>query len=192
MSGPRRRHRGKVAAVIAAALCLVASLLLSAPTAAGDSPLPSDGGSGLPGVPLTLTAGSIGLSTGLVDADLPNGANGPVTLSIGLCIPQLKITCVGVLSQFSLLGNFKDDAGNPLYSGSAPRGSQLDLQRPGVPPDLGIRPRHQHGDAAADRRVPRAHHVRVAPQPERHVPVVRAGAGMQRGGGSTLADWHHQ
>jgi hypothetical protein len=120
MSGPRRRHRGKVAALIAAALCLVVSLLSSAPTAAGDSPLPSDRGSGVPGVPLTLTAGGIGLSTGLVDADLPNGANGPVTLSINLCIPQLKITCVGVLSQFSLMGNFKDAAGKPLYSGSAP------------------------------------------------------------------------
>ena len=119
MSG-RRRHRGKVAALVTAALCLVASLLSSGPTAAGDTPLPSDGGGGSPGVPLTLTAGGIGLSTGLVEADLPNGANGPISLAIGLCIPQLKITCVGVLSQFSLIGNFKDDAGNPLYSDSAP------------------------------------------------------------------------
>ena len=74
----------------------------------------------MPGVPLQLTAGGIELSTGLVEANLSEGANGPVTLTVGLCIPQLKITCVGVLSQFSLIGNFKDDAGNPLYSDGAP------------------------------------------------------------------------
>ena len=60
-------HRGKVAALIAAALCLVVSLLSSAPTAAGDSPPPSDGGSlGCPACrSRSLPAGGIGLSTGL-------------------------------------------------------------------------------------------------------------------------------
>jgi len=118
MSGPRRRHRGKVTALVAAALCSVLFVLTGVTTAAGATPLLS--GSGLPGVPLRLTAGGIGLSTGLVEADLSNGANGPVMLTIGLCIPDLRITCLGVLSEFSLIGNFKDDAGNPLYSDSAP------------------------------------------------------------------------
>jgi hypothetical protein len=118
MSGSPRRPRGKVTALVAAALCSVLTLLTSATPAAGVPPLLR--GIGLPGVPLHLTAGSIGLSTGLVEADLSNGANGPVTLTVGLCIPELKITCVGVLSEFSLIGNFKDDAGKPLYSDNAP------------------------------------------------------------------------
>jgi len=107
-----------VTALLVAALFSV--FLLSSVTAApAETPL-LPRGSGVPGVPLELTAGSVELSTGLVEADLSNGANGPVALTVGLCIPQLKITCVGVLSQFSLIGNFKDDAGNPLYSDSAP------------------------------------------------------------------------
>ncbi len=119
MSGPRRQHRGRVTALVAAALLSV--FLLTSVTAAPAAPrLPSRGSIGVPGVPLQLTAGGIELSTGLVEADLPGGANGPVTLTVGLCIPQLKITCVGVLSQFSLIGNFKDDEGNPLYSDRAP------------------------------------------------------------------------
>jgi hypothetical protein len=120
MSGPRRRHRSKAIALAAAALCSVLTLLTSATPAAGGIPLLSVLGIGLPGVPLQLSAGSLGLSTGVVEADLSNGANGRVTLSVGLCIPELKITCVGVLSQFSLIGDFKDDAGNPLYSDRSP------------------------------------------------------------------------
>jgi hypothetical protein len=77
-------------------------------------------GSGLPGVSLTLTAGDISLSTGLAEANLPNGANGPVTLTIGPCVPDDLTSCAGVLSEFSLIGNFKDADGNPLYSDSAP------------------------------------------------------------------------
>jgi hypothetical protein len=77
-------------------------------------------GSGLPGVSLTLTAGDISLSTGLAVADLSNGANGPVTLTIGPCVPDFMTSCVGALSEFSLIGNFKDAAGNPLYSDSDP------------------------------------------------------------------------
>lgn len=77
-------------------------------------------GSGLPGVPLTLTAGDISLSTGLAVANLSNGANGPVTLTIGPCIPDPMTSCAGALSEISLIGDFKDDAGQPLYSDSAP------------------------------------------------------------------------
>lgn len=118
MSRSPRRLRGRVTALVAAALCSVLTLLTSATPAAGVPPLLS--GFGVPGVPLEITVGSIELSTGVVEADLENGANGPVTLTVGLCIPALKITCVGVLSQSALLANFKDDAGNPLYSDSAP------------------------------------------------------------------------
>lgn len=75
---------------------------------------------GLPGVPLTLTAGDISSPTGLAVANLSNGANGPVTLTIGPCIPDDMTSCVGALSEFSLIGNFKDSAGDPLYSDSAP------------------------------------------------------------------------
>lgn len=77
-------------------------------------------GNGLPGVPLTLTAGDISLSTGLAVANLSNGANGPVTLTIGPCIPDVMTSCAGALSEIFLIGNFKDAAGQQLYSDSAP------------------------------------------------------------------------
>lgn len=75
---------------------------------------------GLPGVPLTLIAGSISQATGLAVADLSNGANGPVTLTIGPCIPDAMTSCAGALSEISLAGNFKDATGQPLYSDNAP------------------------------------------------------------------------
>jgi hypothetical protein len=77
-------------------------------------------GSGLPEVSLTLTAGDISLSTGLAVAKLANGANGPVALTIGPCVPEPSLSCTGVLTEIVLTGNFKDAAGNPLYSDSAP------------------------------------------------------------------------
>src|SRR5262249_53030957 len=76
-------------------------------------------GTGLPSVSLPLTAGDISLPTGLAVANLSNGANGPVTLTIGPCIPDAMTSCAGALSEFSLTGNFKDASGKPLYSDSA-------------------------------------------------------------------------
>lgn len=75
---------------------------------------------GSAGVSLTLTAGDISQPTGLAVANLANGANGPVTLTIGACQPDATTSCAGALTEFSLIGNFKDTAGNPLYSNSAP------------------------------------------------------------------------
>lgn len=118
MSDLRRRPRGKVTALVATALCSVVSLFTTFTTAAGASPLSSGGGS--PGEPLTLSAGSTELPTGLAVADLSNGANGTVTLTIGPCVLDAQTSCSGVLSEISLIGNFKDDAGNPLYSDSSP------------------------------------------------------------------------
>jgi hypothetical protein len=115
MAGRRRRQLGRVTALAATALLLVVSLV-SNHTTAGSTPLPA----ALPGVSLTLTAGDISLPTGLAVANLSNGANGPVTLTIGPCIPDAMTSCAGVLSEFSLIGNFKDVAGKPLYSDSAP------------------------------------------------------------------------
>src|SRR4051812_21398494 len=120
MSGPRRRPRRKLAALAAAALCSVAPLLTGLPPAAGVSARPSAPVSGLPGVPLTLVAGAIRLPTGLAVARLSNGANGPVLLTIGPCIPLPGTPCSRALTQFSLIGSFKDGAGHPLYSDSAP------------------------------------------------------------------------
>ncbi len=77
-------------------------------------------GSGLPGIGLTLSAGDISLPTGLAVATLANGATGPVSLTIGPCVPDATTSCAGALSEFSLIGNFKDKAGNPLYSDDAP------------------------------------------------------------------------
>src|SRR4051794_21322566 len=77
-------------------------------------------GNGLFGVPITLTAGSISQPTGLAVANLTNGANGPVTLTIGPCVPDAMTSCAGALTEFSLIGNFKDANGAPLYSDSAP------------------------------------------------------------------------
>jgi hypothetical protein len=77
-------------------------------------------GNGLPGISLTLTAGDISLSTGLAVANLPNGANGPATLTIGPCVPDPSLSCTGVLTEIELAGNFKDADGNPLYSDSDP------------------------------------------------------------------------
>lgn len=77
-------------------------------------------GTGSPGVSLTLSAGDISLSTGLAVADLPNGANGPVALTIGPCVPDEMTSCAGALSESELSGTFKDAAGNPLYSDSDP------------------------------------------------------------------------
>src|SRR4051795_8601546 len=103
MSGSCGRQRRRVTALVVAALCSVIAPLAN-PTAAR-----ADG-------PLTLVAGATTLPTGRVVAHLPNGATGPVTLSIGACVPHLGLSCLGVLSAFSLIGNFKDAAGNPLYS----------------------------------------------------------------------------
>lgn len=119
MSG-RRRQRGRVAALVVAALCSVTPLLTHAPTATGSTLAPAGGGIGVPGVPLTLTAGGIGLVTGLAIADLSNGANGRVSLAVGPCLPVAGTPCSGVLSEIWLTGNFKDADGNPLYSDSAP------------------------------------------------------------------------
>lgn len=107
-------------ALVAAALCSVVSLLTNLSTTAHGAPLPSVSGGGLPGVPLTLIAGSIGLPTGLAVADLSNGADGPVSLTIGPCILDPGTPCSGALTEFRLTGDFKDAAGNPLYSDSDP------------------------------------------------------------------------
>src|SRR3954447_14134092 len=82
----------------------------------------SAGGSatGFAGVPITLTAGDISQPTGLAVANLSNGATGPVTLTIGPCIPDATMSCVGALTEFSLTGNFKDGNGAPLYSNAVP------------------------------------------------------------------------
>jgi hypothetical protein len=108
-----------VTAVLAAALCSVVQVLTGASPAAAWT-LPIGGGTGLPGVPLTLVAGVTALPTGLAVADLSQGASGPVTLMIGPCLGGPGKSCPGVLSEFWLLGNFKDAAGNPLYSDTAP------------------------------------------------------------------------
>lgn len=115
-----RRRLGRVAALVAAALCAVAPLLTNTTPAAGSSPEPSGRGIGLPGLPLTLTAGGIGLPTGVAVADLSDGANGLVTLTIGPCLPLPGTPCSGALTEFSLTGDFKDAGGHPLYSNSAP------------------------------------------------------------------------
>lgn len=106
-------------ALVATALCSVLTLLTNLSSTAGAGPLPSSI-VGLPGVPLRLLAGSLGLPTGLATADLPNGANGNVTLTIGPCLLDGGTSCRGALSEFSLIGDFKDAAGNPLYSDNAP------------------------------------------------------------------------
>lgn len=116
VSGLQRRQRRLITALAAAAFC---SLLITGPASAAALPLPTDP-TGLPGVPLALTAGSVQLSTGLAVAELSNGANGPVLFTIGPCIPGITTSCSGVLTEILLTGNFKDDAGDPLYSDSAP------------------------------------------------------------------------
>lgn len=120
MSGGSRRQRGRFTALVAVALCSVVPFLTNATPAAGSTAAGTGGGIGLPGVPLTLTAGSIGLLTGLAVADLSNGANGRVTLAVGPCVPTAGTQCAGVVSEIWLTGNFKDSEGNPLYSDSAP------------------------------------------------------------------------
>lgn len=134
MSVPRRRRRGIVTALVAAALCLGAPPFAS-PPASGSTPPPEESTGllglplpslpgielpGLPGLSLTLTVGSLQLSTGTVTANLANGANGPVLLAVGPCLGGPGKSCSGVLSEFWLLGSFKDAAGNPLYSDTAP------------------------------------------------------------------------
>lgn len=118
MSGIRQRQRGRLTTAVAAALCMVVALLANLTSAAGSAPPPAATGS--PGVPLKLVAGLVRLSTGRAVADLPNGASGPVVLTIGPCMPLGGTSCAGVLSEFSLIGNFKDAAGHPLYSDSDP------------------------------------------------------------------------
>lgn len=139
MSGACRRRRGTVAAQLAAALCSVVTLLTDLSPAAGSSPA-ADGASGSPGVPLTLSAGDLGLSTGLVHADLSHGANGPIVLTVGPCVPLLGTSCSGVLSEFSLLGDFKDAAGNPLYADSAPASVSWTCNATVCPPAAGFLP----------------------------------------------------
>lgn len=118
MSGPRRHQRSSLAALAVAALCLLVPIITNPIKAAASEP--SDSLRGLPGLSLTLTAGNIRLSTGLAVAELSNGANGPVLLTIGPCIPDLTTSCSGVLSEILLLGNFKDAFGRPLYDDNAP------------------------------------------------------------------------
>lgn len=128
MSGPRGRRRRKVTALAAAALCWVATLLIAPTPAAGEDPAPAPRAAvrpsvdrtGEPGVPLNLVAGAVAGATGLAVADLPNGANGPIVLTIGPCVPAVGKSCSGVLSEFSLIGSFKDRGGRPLYSDSHP------------------------------------------------------------------------
>jgi hypothetical protein len=64
-----------------------------------------------PGEGLTLTAGDINLSFGLAIATLPNGANGPVTLNIGPCVPDAVSDCQvddhPALTEISLTGDLK-------------------------------------------------------------------------------------
>lgn len=97
----------------------VSSLGLAPATAVVD--VAADGsGIGLPSVGLTLTAGNLSLPTGLAIASLPNGANGPVSLTIGPCVPDATTSCPGALAEIALTGNFKDDHGNPLYSDASP------------------------------------------------------------------------
>jgi hypothetical protein len=119
MSGLQRRRRGKAAALAAAAICSVLSLFLNTSSAAA-SPLLSISILGLPGVPLTLTTGDLSLPIGQASADLSNGANGEVNLSIGVCLPLIVPSCKGVLAYFSLNGDFKDQSDKPLYSDSDP------------------------------------------------------------------------
>lgn len=115
----RGRRQGMVATTLLAALCTVLAVCAPA-TGAANSAGSVEGGVATPGLPLTLTAGLLRLRTGLVTAHLQNGASGPVLLTIGPCNPRDAGSCAGVLSEFSLLGNFKDAAGNPLYSHSDP------------------------------------------------------------------------
>jgi hypothetical protein len=75
---------------------------------------------GLPDIGLVITAGDISLPTGLAIANLPHGANGPVSLTIGPCVPDGTTSCPNALSEMSLEGNFKDAAGQPLYSRQSP------------------------------------------------------------------------
>jgi hypothetical protein len=89
---------------------------------------------GLPGVSITLTAGNLSLSTGLAVANLANGANGPVTLTIGPCVPDNLTSCAGALTEIALTGNFKDDNGNPLYSDSAPASVSWSCNEQTCPP----------------------------------------------------------
>jgi len=101
--------------------------------------LPSVERPGLPGVPLTLVEGAVALATGRVVADLPNGANGPVVLTIGPCVPVGK-SCTGVLSEFSLIGSFKDSGGRPLYSDSHPVSVSWACNDQVCPPPAGFVP----------------------------------------------------
>lgn len=115
------------------------ALLTDLSPAAGSSPA-TDGASGSPGVPLTLSAGDLRLSTGLVSAELANGANGPIVLSVGPCVPLPGKSCAGVLSDFSLLGDFKDAAGKPLYADSAPASVRWTCNDTACPPAAGYVP----------------------------------------------------
>lgn len=139
MSGPQRRHRRLITVLVTAALCSLMPLITSPARAATLTPLPPDP-AGLPGVPLTLTAGSVQRSTGLAVADLPNGANGPVLFTIGPCSPSVTTSCSGVLSEILLAGNFKDDAGDPLYSDSAPATVSWTCNDQVCPPPAGFVP----------------------------------------------------
>lgn len=136
MAGPPHRQRRRVAAMAATSLFLIVPFVSYDSSAAGSTPTPThlqipsvtqashisaDGsGTGLPGIAITLSAGDISLPTGLAVANLSNGANGLVLLTIGPCVPDPVTSCRGALSEFSLIGNFKDYAGNPLYSDDAP------------------------------------------------------------------------
>lgn len=104
------------------------------------SVLAEDTANGLPGVALTLTAGALSLPTGLAVANLPNGANGPVRLTIGPCVPDNMTSCAGALTEFSLVGNFKDALGRPLYSNSAPASSSWTCNGKVCPPPLDFVP----------------------------------------------------
>ena len=131
----------KTAGAIAPGASVTATITLTAPSTPGVMSFPligignglfsaasiptvtvaADGNvTGLPGISLTIAAGNISLPTGLAVARLANGANGPVSLTIGPCVPDATTSCAGVLSAFALIGNFKDASGRPLYSDAAP------------------------------------------------------------------------
>ena len=130
MAGGYRRKRARLAALVVATVCLVVPLVSSPSSAAGSTApaglqTPLDvstdgGGSGVPGVSLTLKIGNISLSTGVAIAKLPNGANGPVLFTIGPCVPSFGLPCAGVLTEIALIANLKNSAGKPLYSDSDP------------------------------------------------------------------------
>jgi hypothetical protein len=136
MSAPPRRQRRRIAAMAAASLFLIVPVVSYDSSAAGSTPTPArhlstavtkashistrGSGTGLPGIPITLSAGDISLPTGLAVANLSNGANGLALLTIGPCLPDAMTSCRRALSEFSLIGNFKDNAGIPLYSDDAP------------------------------------------------------------------------